>query len=170
MVHLDNNDRVKFDWDYVVQLVDRIKHNPCENIQDYIPRILDLLLRRCDAYCWEWDGANRLYEVIFEFLDEDQIAAVLNDMIGKYFERNEFSQDSKLFGLNSDLDKLSYSYYSRLPEADNVEAINELLKMHIAWITGDKSLTLITQYKKKEGIGCVTNWVDFCKALNVKIS
>ncbi|WP_312421249.1 hypothetical protein [Anaerospora hongkongensis] len=169
LVHLDNNDRVKFNWDYVVQLVDKIKNNPCENIQDYIPRILDLLLRRYDAYFWEWDGANRLYEVIFEFLNEDQITAVLNDMIGKYFELNEFSQDSKLFGLNSDLDKLTYSYYSRLSEADNVAAINELLKMHMDWITGDRSLVLTAQYKEKEDISCVTSWDDFCKALSPKI-
>lgn len=167
--NLDNNDRVKFQWDYVVHLVDKIKNNSCENIKDYIPRILDLLLRRCDAYCWEWDGANRLYEVIFEFLDEDQIAAVLNDMIGKYFERNEFSQDSKLFGLNSDLDKLTYSYYSRLLETDNVEAINELLKMHMDWITGDRSLVLTAQYKKQDDLSSVTSWGDFCKALSTKI-
>lgn len=164
--YLDIDNRVKFYWDYVVQLVDKIKNNPCENIQDYIPRILDLLLRRDDAYYWGWDGANRLYEDIFEFLNEEQIAAVLNDMIGKYFNVNESSQDSKLFYLNSDLDRLTYSYYSRLSEADNVEAINELLKMHMEWITGDESLVLTVQYKKKEDISCVTSWDEFCKVLS----
>lgn len=167
--YLDIDNRVKFYWDYVVQLLDKIKNNSCENIQDYIPRILDLLLRRDDAYYWEWDGANRLYEDIFEFLNEEQIAAVLSDMIGKYFKLNKSSQDSKLFGLNSDLDRLAYSYYSRLSEADNLEAINELLKMHMDWITGDSSLVLATQYKKKESICCITSWDDFCKALSTKI-
>lgn len=168
LLHQNNDDRVTFDWDYVVQLVDKIKNNPCENIQDYIPRIFDLLLKRYDAYFWEADGVNRLYKVIFKFLNENQIVAVLNDMIGKYFDV-KFSQDAKLFCLHSDVDDLVYSYYSRLSEADNVEAINELLKMHMDWITGDQSLILTGQYKKKEDISCVNSWDGFCKALTTKI-
>lgn len=164
------NDRSKFSWDFVVDLIQRIEQDSRECVSDYLPKVLKLLSQRHDAYYWEWDGANRLYEVIFKYLNNFQISEVLGDLVNKYFDSDCYSDESKLFGLNSDLDNFSYYYYSKLSESENVDALNELIKMHIDWITGNRSIPLAIHFERQGNFADNTfSWNDFCKGLKAKL-
>lgn len=153
-----------FRLDLVISFVKKVKRDSGENILIYIPAIIDILMQRHNAYYWEWDGANRLFEEIFEFLNKDQMELVLNDIINKYFIHSSKYNDENFFGLNSDLEYFTLFYYASLSEDANVNAFNEVAKMHMDWITGSQILPLKQHYSYQPEVEA-ENWSDFCKGL-----
>jgi len=74
-----------FRWDMVVSFVKKVERESGENVLTYIPAIIDMLMQRHNAYYWEWDGANRLFEEIFKYFNKDQVALILKDIDDKLF-------------------------------------------------------------------------------------
>lgn len=158
------HEKREFRWDMVVIFIKKVKSQSEENILTYIPGIIDMLMQRHDKYYWKWDGVNRLFEVIFEHLDDYYVGLILKDISDKYFIYNSNHNDNNLFGLNSDLECFSLFYYRRLGEKNNVEGFNEVAKMHIDWISGDRVLPIKQEYSLQKEVA-VENWNDFCNKL-----
>lgn len=158
------NERNNFRWDMVIAFVKKVEQESQEDILTYIPAIIDMLMQRKDAYYWEWDGANRLFEEIFKYLDNSQISLVLKDIVDKYFIYSNEHNDNNFFGLNSDLESFALFQYALLTEDANVNGFNEVAQMHMDWITGNQILPVKQQYSIQPGIAA-ENWNDFCKKL-----
>jgi hypothetical protein len=158
------HEKSDFRWDMVIAFVKKVERESGENILTYIPAIIDMLMQRHDAYYWEWDGANRLFEEIFKYLDNDQITLVLTDIIDKYFIYSNKHNDNNFFGLNSDLEYFTLFFYANLTEDDCINGFNEVSKMHMDWITGNQTLPVKQQYLFQPEV-LAENWNDFCKKL-----
>lgn len=158
------HDKSSFRWDMVVSFVKKVERESGESIFTYIPAIIDMLMQRRDAFYWEWDGANRLFKDIFKYLDKNQMSLVLKDIVDKYFIYSNKHNDNNFFGLNSDLEYFALFYYASLTEEANVNGFNEVAKMHMDWITGNRTLPVKLQYSfHSEAVA--ENWNDFCKKL-----
>lgn len=153
-----------FRWDIVISFVKKVERESGENILTYIPTIVDMLMQRQDAYYWEWDGANRLFEEIFKYFDNDQISLVLKDIVDRYFIYSNEHIDNNFYGLNSDLESFALFYYASLAEDANVNGFNEVAQMHMDWITGNQILPVKQQYSIQPGV-VAENWNDFCEKL-----
>lgn len=163
------NDRDNFRWDHVVELVRKVEADSGEDISNYMPRIIDLLSLRNNANSWEWDGANRLYEVILKYFGTTQVNGVVEDILTRYSDTNSFSDESRLYGLSSDLDNFTYSYYGKLSEVENVRLLEGLIEMHTFWITGNGSIPLPTYFQGSESPSSVSGWKDFCRELRIRL-
>ncbi|MHB8075665.1 hypothetical protein [Desulfosporosinus fructosivorans] len=152
-----------FRWDIVISFVKKVERESEEDILTYIPAIIDMLMQRHNAYYWEWDGANRLFEEIFKYLDKEQVALVLKDIVDKYFIYSK-NHNNNFFGLNSDLEHFALFYYASLAEDANIYGFDEVAKMHMDWITGNQTLPVKQQYSFQPGV-VAENWNDFCKKL-----
>lgn len=162
------NKRNNFRWDIVIAFVKKVVQESQEDILTYIPAIIDMLMQRNDAYYWEWDGANRLFEEIFKYLDKSQITLVLKDIVDKYFIYSNEHNDNNIYGLNSDLESFALFHYACLTEDANVNGFNEVAQMHMDWITGNQILPVKQQYSVQPGI-TAENWNDFCEKLIEKL-
>lgn len=158
------HEKSDFRWDIVISFVKKVERESRENILTYIPDIVDMLMQRHDAYYWEWDGANRLFEEIFKYFDKDQITLILKDIVEKYFIYSNKHNDNNFFGLNSDLESFALFYYASLTEDANVNGFNEVAQMHMDWITGNQILPVKQQYSIQPWV-VAENWNDFCKKL-----
>lgn len=163
------NDRANFRWDFIVEFIKKIKRTSSESVVDYTVAIIGMLMQRNDAYSWEWDGANRLFDILFPYLNEDQIRIVFNDIVQKYLEKNIYSDESKLFGLNNDLDSFTFCYYSRLSENEKKQGLEILLSMHSNWMTGYGSIVIPTCYKNSLKANAPFSWENFCMELRNKL-
>ncbi|EGD45740.1 hypothetical protein Cpap_0068 [Ruminiclostridium papyrosolvens DSM 2782] len=161
---LFQHEKSDFRWDIVISFIKKVERESRENILTYIPVIVDMLMQRHDAYYWEWDGANRLFEEIFKYFDKDQMTLILKDIVEKYFIYSNKHNDNNFFGLNSDLESFALFYYASLAEDANVNGFNEVAQMHMDWITGNQILSVRQQYSIQPGF-VAENWSDFCKKL-----
>lgn len=152
-----------FRWDMVIAFVKKVESDSGENIVTYIPTIIDMLMQRHDAYYWEWDGANRLFEEIFKYFNEEQMKLVLKDMVDKYFTHSN-NHDNNFFGINSDLEYFVLFYYASLTEDANLNGFTEVAKMHMDWVTGDQTLPAKQQYLFHPEV-VVGDWNEFCRKL-----
>lgn len=158
------HERSDFQWDTVIAFVKKVERESGEDMLLYIPAIFEMLMQRHNAYYWNWDGANRLFEAIFKYLNKDQLKLVIIDIGDKYFNYSNKYNDYDFFRLNSDLEYFALFYYASLPEDANVNAFNEVAKIHMDWITGNQTLPVKQQHLFKPEV-VAENWSDFCKKL-----
>ncbi|WP_366922799.1 ATP-binding protein [Metallumcola ferriviriculae] len=156
------NEKNTFRWDFAIGLIKKVELTSTENILDYVQEIIDLLVHERKAPDWEYDGADRLFEIIFPYLTQDQTKALLNDIIDHYFENNIYSEDSKLYALHNDLNHFSFNFYSKLSQEEKVEGLNRILEMHSNWITGYGNIKFPITYIKMNEESENFTWKDFC--------
>jgi hypothetical protein len=153
-----------FRWDMVLPFVNKVEQDFGEDILSYLPTIFEMLMRRYDAYFWEWDGANRLFEVLFKYFNDEQLSTALNDIVEKHINYNRNRYEVNLYGLNTDLEYFSLFYYERLPEEANLSGFSELARMHMDWITGNQIIPMEFKYTFKPEV-TARDWNDFCRKL-----
>lgn len=105
--------RSDFQWDMFIAFVRKVERESAEDILSYISAIFEMLMQRHNAYYWNSDGANRLFEAIFKYFDKDQLTLVLKDIGDKYFNYSNNHNDYDFVGLNSSLEYFALFYYAR---------------------------------------------------------
>ncbi len=161
--------RSSFRWDFVVELIQKYKNEKPEEIKECVAEMYELLMQRKDAYSWDWDGANRGFEAVFPYLDEEKIKVILSKLVMDYFAYETSGDEIRVNHINSDLENFLYCYYETLPLEDSVNALKLILEMHAGWLTGNGTLPLKTYYTNNDELDIPLNWIDFCNKIREKI-
>ena len=156
-------DKGHFYWDYVKFFIQKAKSVNSKSIVKYKPRIMKMLEKR-EINNLDYDGCNRLYEVLFPYLSEDEVVVILKRVIDTYYHYKNKGWTSIDFGLMNDLDTFTFALFSRFSVADNVWALNEILKMHCLWLSGTETLDVKEIYQLEE-VGIVEGWHNFFNEL-----
>ncbi|MCM1539983.1 MAG: hypothetical protein NC121_01850, partial [Blautia sp.] len=153
-----------FYWDYVKFFIQKAKNTEPQYILKYKPHIMKMLDER-EMNNLYYDGCNRLYEVFFQYMDEDEITGVLKRIIDTYYHYKNKGWESIDFGLMNDLDDFTFSLFSRFTLEDNIRALHIILKMHCLWLSGTETLKVKEVYQLNN-IGEIKGWCDFCNELD----
>lgn len=127
---------------------------------------MDMLKKR-KAEQLDYDGVNRLYNVLFQYLTEDEVADVLGGIITVYHHHRDEGWASANYGLMTDLENYTYALFSRFSVEDNIWALQEILKMHCKWVNGTDDLQMESIYK----VGIekhINGWSDFWNRLEIE--
>lgn len=149
-----------FSWDYIKYFIKRAAYKGSEYISKYKQQIMTMLDKR-EINFWEYDGCNRLYEVLFPYLTDDEVNNVLKNIITCYKE----SGWDTMYGLMSDLENFTFDLFSRFDSKENILALNEILKMHCLWIAGTEALGIGSIYQLKENDKKIKDWTDLFEKL-----
>lgn len=156
-----NSRRDSFRWDFIVEFINKIKAERKSEINNYLDKMLKLLLSREISDYWQYDGINRAYEAIIPYLEAEEIKVILNDILSRYFSIKESDYERRIFQLNNDLEDFAYCYYDTLPQTESIEVLNLILDMHEKWLTGNGILPMKIYYKLEDEIELPTSWMDF---------
>lgn len=163
------SNRNSFRWDFVVELILKYKKENPEKLEECAADMYELLMQRKDAYYWEWDGANRGFEAIFQYINNDKIKTIFNKMVSDYFAYRTKRDVTKVYNISSDLENFAYCYYETLPIEESINAFNIILEMHTGWLTGNGTLPLKTYYTKSDHLDMPSNWIEFCKKISERL-
>lgn len=155
----------RFSWDYIKYFIQKAKHKDVQYILNYKPRIIQMLDKREKNFL-EYDGCNRLYEIMFPYLTDDEVNKVLENVIATYYHYKEKGWTSIDFGLMTDLKYFTFALFSRFDLNDNIWALNEILKMHCLWLSGMETLGVGEVYQFRENETTITGWLDMFEKLN----
>ena len=155
----------QFSWDYIKYFLEQAKKKAPEYINKYKPKVIEMLEKRNVNMTLEYDGSNRLYEELFQYMEEDEITDVLKKIIDTYHYCDNAGWSSTEFGLMRDLEHFTYALFSRYDIKDNLWALKEILKMHCIWLNGSETFEMDNLYKLKNENVEVTDWIDFCKKI-----
>ncbi|BFL48214.1 ATP-binding protein [Lactonifactor longoviformis] len=154
-----------FSWDYIKYFVEKAKKCNPQSILKYKLKIIQMIKER-EINPLEYDGCNRLYEVLFPYLTDEEVANVLENIICTYYHLRDKGWQSKDFGLMTDLEHFTFALYSRYGIEDNIWALQEILKMHCLWINGTEKLEIENIYQVREEEH-ILGWSDFWDKLDV---
>ncbi len=152
-----------FSWDYIKYFIQTAERLDSHSIVRHKKDIVDMLKKR-KAEQLEYDGVNRLYNVLFPYLTKDEITDVLTGILTVYHNHQSEGWASADYGLMNDLEDFTFALFSRFNIEDNIWALQEILKMHCMWLTGSYSLTIEPVYNLREE-ECVATWSDFWSKL-----
>lgn len=153
----------EFYWDYIKYFIQKAKSNNPRYIIDYKPRIMKMLEKR-EINNLDYDGCNRLYAVLFPYLNDGEVINVLEKMIDTYYHQKSKGWTSTDYGLMNDLDNFTFALFSRFPVEDNIWGLHEILKMHCLWLSGTENLEVKEIYHLEE-VSIVENWCEFFNEL-----
>jgi len=156
--------RGDFSWDYIRYFIQKAKCKDSKYVSKYKPQIMEMLDKR-EINSLEYDGCNRLYEVLFLYLTDDEVNNVLNNVVFTYYYHKEKGWASTDYGLMTDLEHFTFALFSRFDLNDNIWALNEILKMHCLWISGTETLGIGEVYQFRENDKTITGWLDMFEKL-----
>ena len=156
--------RGDFSWDYIGYFIQKAKCKDSKYVSKYKPKIMEMLDKR-EINSLEYDGCNRLYEVLFPYLTDDEVNNVLNNVVSTYYFHKEKGWASTDYGLMTDLEHFTFALFSRFDLNDNIWALNEILKMHCLWISGTETLGIGEVYQFRENDKTITGWLDMFEKL-----
>lgn len=148
-----------FSWDWLKYFIQTAQRTEPQSILKYKPQILRMLSER-ELKPLEYDGCNRLYEVLFPYLTDDEVITVLESIISTYYSYRDAERVSTDFGLMTDLEYFSFDLFSRFDVKDCLWGLQEILKMHCIWINGIENLTNEHLYQI-DSQEYVSDWMEF---------
>ena len=157
-----------FYWDYIKYFIQRAQSKNSQCITDYKLRIMKILEKR-EINNLEYDGCNRLYTVLFPYLNDGEVINVLKQVIDTYYHQKSKGWISTEYGLMNDLDNFTFALFSRFPVEDNIWGLHEILKMHCLWLNGTENLKVKEIYHLEE-VSMVENWCEFFNQLERCVS
>lgn len=125
--------------------------------------IMDMLKKR-KAEQLDYDGVNRLYNVLFPYLTEAEVTEVLVGILTVYRHPRDEGWASAGYGLMTDMENFAFAIFSRYNVEDNIWALQEILKIHCMWLNGTETLEIENIYK----VGIeehIYGWSDFWNRL-----
>ena len=154
-----------FSWDYIKYFIQMAKKTDSCGITKHKAQIMDMLKQRKLEHL-DYDGVNRLYNVLFLYLTEDEVSEVLEGMVKVYYQHLNKGWSSADYGLMTDLENFSFALFSRFNIEDNINGLQEILKMHCMWLSGTVTLGIegVYKIKAKEHIN---GWLDFWNRLEM---
>lgn len=150
-------------WDWLKYFIQTAQKRDPQSILKYKPQMLRMLSER-ELKPLEYDGCNRLYEVLFPYLTDDEVVAVLERIISTYYSYRDAERLSTDFGLMTDLEYFSFDLFSRFDNEDCLWGLQEVLKMHCRWINGTEESDNIKIYQVSEQEP-VSDWLEFFEKL-----
>ena len=161
-------DKGDFYWDYIKYFIQRAQSQNSQCITDYKLRIMKMLEKR-EINNLEYDGCNRLYTVLFPYLNDGEVINVLKQVIDTYYHQKSKGWTSTEYGLMNDLDNFTFALFSRFSMEDNIWGLHEILKMHCLWLNGTENLEVKEIYHLEE-VSMVENWCEFFNQLERCVS
>ena len=93
-------------------------------------------------------------------MNREQYQGLLNDILDCYDNYKQKYRREDVYPLSSDLEYFTNDYYTALRKEENEEAFNQLLDMHLLWITGNGNVKVNMNYKEKK-VQPVNDWKQF---------
>lgn len=152
-----------FSWDYIEYFIQTAERLDSHSIARHKEEIMDMLKKR-KAEQLDYDGVNRLYNVLFPYLTEAEVTEVLVGILTVYRHHRDEGWASADYGLMTDMENFAFAIFSRYNVEDNIWALQEILKMHCMWLNGTETLEIENIYK----VGMeehINGWSDFWKRL-----
>ena len=90
----------------------------------------------------EYDGCNRLYTVLFPYLNDGEVINVLKQVIDTYYHQKSKGWISTEYGLMNDLDNFTFALFSRFPVRKSCFApyvVNQMYSRCIDWMQQGKA-------------------------------
>lgn len=153
----------EFTWDYIKYFIRTSQKLKPQSIDNHKIQIMNMLKKR-ELNPLDYDGLNRLLNVLFPYLTDGEVTEVLEKIINTYFQHSKEGWASAEFGLMTDLENFTFALFSRFSIEDNIEALKEILKMHCMWLNGTETLEIDPLYKVDEGEN-IAGWDDFWNKL-----
>ena len=150
-------------WKECCTFIKLLKVNRPKNTNEYINRIINLLITRKKSYEWRADGVYDVYKAIFQFIDEDIEWLLLEKNIEKLENEISISRWVYLIGdviLNTCL--LHAESFS-IEEIENV--VRAIIDMHIRFISGNYRFNYIKDNILIKGNKLET-WEELIQELN----
>lgn len=138
------------DWRLMANFLCSAEQRGREQVDLYKSRIMDMVLKRDPHNSLEWDSCWCVYNVLFPYLDEEDIDLLFRKTVQSYRCRCADYWQSARYGLVTDLSYLAFALFSRYSLEDNLSALQEILEMHCIWLTGERTFTLTPRYCLKE--------------------
>lgn len=154
-----------FSWDYIEYFIQTAQRVDSYSIIRHKKQIMNMLKKRKSEQL-DYDGVNRLYNVLFPYLTEDEVEKILQDILTVYYHRIEKGWSSADYGLMTDLENFTFALFSRYDTEDNIWGLQEILKMHCMWLNGTDTLEIENIYK----VGAeehINGWSDFWNKLEI---
>lgn len=148
-----------FSWDWLKYFIQTAQVSEPQSILKHKSQMLRMLSER-ELKPLHYDGCNRLYEVLFPYLTDDEVVTVLESITSTYYSYREEERLSTDFGLMNDLEYFSFYLFSRFDTKDCLWGLQEVLKMHCRWINGTEGSDNINIYQLSEEEH-VSNWLEF---------
>lgn len=158
-------DKQDFSWDFVKYFLRRAKIESLKYVEKYKAQILAMLNERPKEISLEYDNCYRLYEELFQYLNETEIENVLKNIIDTYYYCSSQQRLSTEYGLMTDLEHFAYTLFSKYGVEDNIIALQEILQMHCMWIGGSNNFEMDTLYELKIRNINIKDWMGFCKEI-----
>jgi len=155
----------EFLWDYIKYFIQTAERMEPQSVIKYKPRIMRMLKDR-ELNSLDYDGVNRLYDVLFVYLTNDEVAEVLVGILTTFYHHRNEGWTSAEFGLMTDLENFIFALFSRFSVEDNKWALQEILKMHCTWLNGTESLEIKKIYHV-DTEEHVEGWKDFWKRMEM---
>lgn len=154
-----------FSWDYIKYFIQMAKKTDSCGIAKHKTQIMYMLKQR-KLENLDYDGVNRLYNVLFPYLTEDEVSEVLEGIVKVYYQHLNKGWSSADYGLMTDLENFTFALFSRFSIEDNISGLQEILKMHCMWLSGTVTLGIegVYKIKTKEHIN---GWLDFWNRLEM---
>lgn len=152
-----------FSWDYIEYFIQTAERLDSHSIARHKEEIMDMLKKR-KAEQLDYDGVNRLYNVLFPYLTEAEVTEVLVGILTVYRHHRDEGWASADYGLMTDMENFAFAIFSRYNVEDNIWALQEILKMHCMWLNGTETLEIENIYK----VGMeehINGWSDFWNRL-----
>lgn len=153
-----------FSWDFIKYFLRRAKIESLKYVEKYKAQILAILDERPKGATLEDDGCYRLYEELFQYLNETEVANVLKNIIDTYYCSSQ-QRLSTEFGLMTDLEHFTYALFSKYGVEDNLMALQEILQMHCMWLGGSNDFEMDTLYELKGENISIKDWMEFCEEI-----
>lgn len=154
-----------FSWDYIEYFIQTAQRVDSYSIIRHKNQIMNMLKKRKSEQL-DYDGVNRLYNVLFPYLTEDEVEKILQDILTVYYHRIEKGWSSADYGLMTDLENFTFALFSRYDTEDNIWGLQEILKMHCMWLNSTDTLEIENIYKVGEEEH-INGWSDFWNKLEI---
>lgn len=157
-----------FRWDKVVCFVNLIEERDHHLDTFVIEEILNLIINDRKDYSWSYDGVDSVIEVVFPYLNTDQINLLLTNIIGRYLKDSFYSSESRFHMLKEDMNSFVFFYFKTLGNNSIFEGLKRILKMHENWITGYGILSCPIYYSEQDKPFDNLSWIKFCELIKKK--
>jgi len=153
-------------WDFAIGFLDMLQEKSID-ISNYVSSIFELSINHRRPDPWEYDGINRLYARIWQFLNDTQRECLAKSLHIHYAQCRQAEETGlpNLFYLCNDLHQMILWQAPLLDNEDRIAAFERLLDMHTNWITSFNRRAFIPMYSDVVEVNENATWQDVCQTL-----
>lgn len=150
-------------WEECCSFIKLLKNNRPKNTNEYINRIINLLVKRKNTYEWRGDGVYDVYKAVFPFIDEDAEWILLEKNIENLNNEKSIPRWAYLIGDVLQNICLLHAESSSIEEIEIV--VKAIIDMHIRFLSGNYRFIYLRDNILTKSNN-VETWADLIKELN----